>query len=122
LVVISALWQHGAAVAYASGINGLTARVVLAELGTTAIGFHWAACVSTITVTLGLLVMILSIQLLDRLTDDSEGGITDKGTHPTTAAVTAERGIRQEQVRREDASVEIPVPVSVQARWDDGDE
>jgi hypothetical protein len=69
-VLVSVMWQHTAAVAASTIAQDLGNGSVKSGVGTTAMVFGWLGFGLLVIVTLGLLVMILSIQLLDRLTDD----------------------------------------------------
>jgi hypothetical protein len=69
-VLVSVMWQHTAAVAASTIAQDLGNGSVKSGVGTTAMVFGWLGFGLLVVVTLGLLVMILSIQLLDRLTDD----------------------------------------------------
>ena len=69
-VLVSVMWQHTAAVAASTIAQDLGNGSVKSGVGTTAMVFGWVAFGLLVVVTLGLLVMILSIQLLDRLTDE----------------------------------------------------
>lgn len=68
-VLVSVMWQHTAAVAASTIAQDLGNGSVKSGVGTTAMVFGWLGFGLLVVVTLGLLVMILSIQLLDRLTD-----------------------------------------------------
>jgi hypothetical protein len=68
--LVSVLWQHTAAVAAATIAQDLGNGSVKSGVGTTAMILGWMSFGLLVVVTLGLLVMILSIQLLDRLTDE----------------------------------------------------
>jgi ABC-type multidrug transport system fused ATPase/permease subunit len=69
-VLVSVLWQHTAAVAASTVAQDLGNGSVKSGVGTTAMILGWFGFGLLVVVTLGLLVMILSIQLLDRLTDE----------------------------------------------------
>ena len=69
-VLVSVLWQHTAAVAASTIAQDLGNGSVKSGVGTTAMVLGWFGFGLLVIVTLGLLVMILSIQLLDKLTDD----------------------------------------------------
>ena len=74
LLLVAILWQHANAVAFSSAVKILTASAVRTEIGAAGTAVGWIGFALVATVGLGLLVMILSIQLLDRLTDDSSAG------------------------------------------------
>jgi hypothetical protein len=69
-VLVSVLWQHTAAVAASTIAQDLGNGSVKSGVGTTAMILGWFGFALMIIVTIGLLVMILSISLLDKLTDD----------------------------------------------------
>jgi hypothetical protein len=70
-VLVSVLWQHTASVAAATVAQDLGNGSVKSGVGTSAMVLGWFGFVLLIIVTIGLLIMILSIIVLDRLTDDS---------------------------------------------------
>ena len=69
-VLVSVLWQHVAAVSASTIAQDLGNGSIKSGVGTTAMVLGWFGFGLLVVVTLGLLVMILSIQLLDRLTDE----------------------------------------------------
>ncbi|MCJ1411710.1 hypothetical protein MMC19_005802 [Ptychographa xylographoides] len=69
-VLVSVLWQHTASVAASTIAQDLGNGSVQSGVGTAAIVLGWIGFSLLIIVTIGLLVMILSIQLLDTLVDD----------------------------------------------------
>ncbi|KAF2716204.1 membrane fusion mating protein FIG1 [Polychaeton citri CBS 116435] len=69
-VLVSVLWQHTASVAAAQIAQDFGNGSVKSGVGTSAMVLGWFGFALFIVVTIGLLVMILSIHLLDRLTDD----------------------------------------------------
>ncbi|RMZ91384.1 hypothetical protein DV736_g1396, partial [Chaetothyriales sp. CBS 134916] len=68
-VLVSVMWQHTAAVAASTVAQDLGNGSVKSGVGTTAMVLGWFGFGLLVVVTLGLLVMILSIRLLDTLTD-----------------------------------------------------
>ena len=96
--------------AYAAGVGGLASSAVKTELGATATVFLWVAFASMALVTLGLVVMIISISLLDLLTDDEVGGTAASGNATVAEKVYVQHAFQPE-----------PAPMR-QRRWDDGDE
>ena len=68
--LVSVLWQHTASVAASTVAQDLGNGSVKSGVGTAAMILGWFGFGLLVVVTLGLLVMILSIQLLDRLTDE----------------------------------------------------
>lgn len=69
-VLVSVLWQHTASVAASQIAQDFGNGSVLSGVGTAAMVLGWFGFALLIVVTIGLLVMILSIHLLDKLTDD----------------------------------------------------
>ncbi|KAI9791801.1 MAG: hypothetical protein M1833_001325 [Piccolia ochrophora] len=69
-VLVSVLWQHTASVAAATIAQDLGNGSVKSGVGTTAMILGWFSFALLIIVTIGLLVMILSMHLMERLTDD----------------------------------------------------
>ncbi|KAI9800233.1 MAG: hypothetical protein M1825_004217 [Sarcosagium campestre] len=69
-ILVSVLWQHTASVAAATIAQDLGNGSVKSGVGTTAMILGWFSFALLIIVTIGLLVMILSMHLMERLTDD----------------------------------------------------
>ncbi|KAK3677219.1 hypothetical protein LTR78_002757 [Recurvomyces mirabilis] len=69
-VLVSVLWQHTASVAAAQIAQDFGNGSVRSGVGTSAMVLGWFAFGLLVVVTIGLLVMILSIRLLDKLTED----------------------------------------------------
>ncbi|KAF2760815.1 membrane fusion mating protein FIG1 [Pseudovirgaria hyperparasitica] len=69
-VLVSVLWQHTASVAAATVAQDLGNGSVRSGVGTAAMVLGWFGFVLLIIVTIGLLVIIISMVVLDRLTDD----------------------------------------------------
>ena len=69
-VLVSVLWQHTASVAAAQVAQDFGNGSVRSGVGTAAMVLGWFGFALLIIVTIGLLVMILSIHLLDKLTDN----------------------------------------------------
>lgn len=69
-IMISSLWQHTASVASATTAQNFAYGFVKSEVGAAAMGIGWALLGAYFVVLLYLCIMILSIQLLDRLTDE----------------------------------------------------
>ncbi|KAK8156547.1 Ca2+ regulator and membrane fusion protein Fig1-domain-containing protein [Phyllosticta citrichinensis] len=67
-VLVSVLWQHTASVAAATIAQDLGNGSVKSGVGTSAMVLGWFAFALLIIVTIGLLIMILSIIVLDKLT------------------------------------------------------
>jgi hypothetical protein len=70
LLLISALWQHVGSVGAAAMAEIAYQKTVHTTIGTQAVSMAWASFTITTIVTMGLFVMILSIMVLDRLTDN----------------------------------------------------
>lgn len=66
----SALWQHVAAASAASMITSATQGYLTGHVGPAAAAMIWLASGLVVVSTIMLVVMILSIHLLDRLSDD----------------------------------------------------
>lgn len=69
-ILVSVMWQHTAAVAATTVTQDLGNGSVRSGVGTAAMVLGWFGFGLLVVVTLGLLVMILSIQLLNQLTDE----------------------------------------------------
>ena len=69
-VLVSVLWQHTASVAASTIASDFGNGSVQSGVGAGAMVLGWIGFTLLIIVTIGLLVMILSIQLLDNLVDD----------------------------------------------------
>ena len=69
-VLVSVMWQHTAAVAASTIAQDLGNGSVKSGVGTSAMVLGWFGFGLLVVVTIGLLVMILSISLLDKLTDE----------------------------------------------------
>ena len=69
-ILVSVLWQHTASVAASTIAQDLGNGSVQSGVGTTAMVLGWFGFALFIIVTIGLLIMILSIKLLDNLVDD----------------------------------------------------
>ena len=68
-VLVSVLWQHTASVAASIIAQDLANGSVLSGVGTSAMVMGWFSFTLLIIVTIGLLVMILSIRVLNELAD-----------------------------------------------------
>ena len=66
-VLVSVLWQHTASVAASTIAQDLGNGSVRSGVGTTAMILGWFGFALLIVVTIGLLVMILSMQLLQKI-------------------------------------------------------
>lgn len=70
LALVSMIWQHTASVAAATTAEGLGYGTVKSEVGATILVLGWTGFAFMTLTTIALLVMLLSIRLLDRLTDE----------------------------------------------------
>lgn len=70
LLLTASLWQHVAAVGAAAMAEAANYGNIKATIGTGAMAMGWIGFTFEMIATIGLLVMILSIIVLDRLTDD----------------------------------------------------
>lgn len=69
-VLVSVLWQHTASVAASTIAQDMGNGSVKSGVGTSAMILGWFGFGFLVIVTIGLLVMILSISLLRQLTED----------------------------------------------------
>lgn len=69
-VLVSVLWQHTASVGASTIAQDLGNGSVKSGVGTAAMVLGWLGFALLIVVTIGLLVMILSMRILTNLTDD----------------------------------------------------
>lgn len=69
-VLVSVLWQHTASVAASTIAQDMGNSVVKSGVGTSAMVLGWFGFVLLVIVTIGLLLMILSISMLRKLTDE----------------------------------------------------
>ncbi|KAJ5725911.1 uncharacterized protein N7483_007268 [Penicillium malachiteum] len=69
-VLVSVLWQHTASVAASTIAQDMGNGSVKSGVGTSAMVLGWFGFVLLVVVTIGLLVMILSIRLIKKLTDE----------------------------------------------------
>ena len=70
LALVSMMWQHTASVAAATTAQDMAYGSVTSRVGAAAMALGWIGLAFLVVPAIGLLVMILSIQLLDRLTDE----------------------------------------------------
>lgn len=68
-VLVSVLWQHTASVAASTIVQDLGNGSVKSGVGTSAMVLGWFGFGLLVVVTIGLLVMILSVKLIQQLTD-----------------------------------------------------
>lgn len=110
ILLLSSLWHHVAVVAYTAGVGSLAASAVRTDLGTTSIIFLWVSFATITIVGLGLVVMILSISILNRLVDSDRVIAASE-----RASTTAKKQNVQQAIQPR------PMPMR-QLSWDDGDE
>ncbi|KAI4193100.1 MAG: hypothetical protein LQ348_002971 [Seirophora lacunosa] len=70
LALLSMLWQHVASVTFVTNVENMTYLLAKGQVGAVGLSLGWLAVGAMVLGSTGLLVMILSIRLLDRLTDD----------------------------------------------------
>ena len=71
-VLVSVLWQHTASVAASTIAKDIGNGSVKSGVGTTAMILGWFGFALLVIVTVGLLMMILSIRMITQLTDEEE--------------------------------------------------
>ena len=71
-VLVSVLWQHTASVAASTIAQDLGNGSLRSGVGTSALVLGWFGFGLLIVVTIGLLIMILSIRLLGQLVDEDD--------------------------------------------------
>ncbi|KAF4556142.1 Hypothetical protein D9617_1g080170 [Elsinoe fawcettii] len=76
-VLVSVLWQHTASVAAAQVAQDFGNGSVKSGVGTAAMVLGWFGFALLILVTTALVVIVISISVLDRLTDSSSSGSSD---------------------------------------------
>ena len=70
LALVSMMWQHTASVAAATTAQDLGYGTVKSGVGATVLALGWVGVALMALSAIGLLVMILSIRILDQLTDE----------------------------------------------------
>lgn len=70
LALVSMIWQHTASVAAATTAQDLGYGTIKSAVGATTLALGWVGFALLALAAIGLLVMILSIRILDQLTDD----------------------------------------------------
>lgn len=70
LVLVSCLWQHVAAASVVSTVSSMSQRKLVGHVGAAAVALAWISLAVIAVAFLGTLFMILSIYMLDRLTDE----------------------------------------------------
>ena len=70
LAMISSLWQHIAAIAFATTAQDMGYGSIKSEVGAVAMGLGWASWALYIVALSFILVMIISISILERLLDE----------------------------------------------------
>lgn len=69
LALLSMLWQHVASVTFVTNVENMTYLLAKGQVGAVGLSLGWLAVGAMVLGSTGLLVMILSIRMLDRLTD-----------------------------------------------------
>lgn len=69
LLLLTALWQHAVSGSLVTSLEATAYGAIKAHLGIIGIIFGWVGCVLVFVVVIGLLVMILSINVLRELTE-----------------------------------------------------
>ena len=69
-IFVSVMWVHMGAVAAATSLDLIYGDLVVTHIGWIPLLFGWLAVVLEAVVLIGIVVMILSINLLDRLTEE----------------------------------------------------
>ena len=70
LVLVSCLWQHVAAASVVTTVSSLSQRKLVGHVGAVGAVLVWLSLSVIVIALLGILVMIISIHLLDLLTDE----------------------------------------------------
>lgn len=71
-MLVSVLWQHTASVAASTMVQTIGNGSIKSGVGTSAMVLGWFGFGLLVVVTIGLLVMILSINIMRGLTDEEE--------------------------------------------------
>ena len=77
LLLISATWAHVGSVAFAASVDSTEYVRLKTSLGTANLALTWVAFSSMVILTFGLLIMIVSVALLDRLVDEDDYSLRD---------------------------------------------
>lgn len=70
LALISSLWQHIAAIAFATTAQNMAYGSIKSEVGPAAMGLGWASVALYVVASCFILVLVLSLMFLDTLTED----------------------------------------------------
>lgn len=70
LVLVSCLWQHVAAASVVSTVSSMSQKRIVGHVGAVAAVLVWLPLAVIVGAFLGILVMIISIHLLDLLTEE----------------------------------------------------
>ena len=68
--LLSSFWQHIAAVAFTTTVQNMAYGTVKSEVGAAAIGLGWASLALYTAAFFAMVPVVLSYQILDRLTDE----------------------------------------------------
>jgi Ca2+ regulator and membrane fusion protein Fig1 len=72
LALLSAMWQHIAAVAAANAIATALGGAISHHIGAASMALAWTAVTMTAITMIALVIMLASINLLERLTNEDE--------------------------------------------------
>ena len=79
-MIAAAAWQHVAAVAFSAAIGLSTANAASTRIGAAGIALAWIGSMLLVASTVGVVLLRLSINALDRLTDgESESYAVNDG-------------------------------------------
>ena len=70
LILVSCLWQHVAAASIVTTVSSMSQQRVIGHVGAVAAVLVWLSLALVVFTFLGVLVMIISIYMLDLLTED----------------------------------------------------
>jgi hypothetical protein len=70
LLLVSALWQHVATASIVSTVSSMSQRKLVGHVGAAAAVLVWLSLTLVIVTFIATVIMILSVRLLDRLTDE----------------------------------------------------
>jgi hypothetical protein len=70
LLLVSALWQHVATASVVSTVSSMSQRELVGHVGATAAVLIWLPLTFVIVTFIATVIMIISVRLLDRLTEE----------------------------------------------------
>jgi len=86
IITLTAIWQHAVAGSIVTSLEYSTYGAMKPHIGVVGIVFGWLACLFSFIVVLGLLIMILSINVLRDRTEEEEQAqgevVQDRRTSP----------------------------------------